>query len=42
MRDEDGTIAGLISSHVDDFLMGGNPASKLWSEFLHKFKAAYE
>ena len=42
MRDEDGTIAGLLSSHVDDFPMGGNPASKVWSELLHKFKAASE
>eukprot|EP00439_Symbiodinium_sp_Y106_P058651 s5262_g8.t1 len=42
VKDESGQVVGLISSHVDDFLMGGSRESKVWSEFLHKFKSAYE
>ena len=38
VKDESGQVVGLISSHVDDFLMGGSRESKVWSEFLHKFQ----
>ena len=35
-------VVGLISSHVDDFLMTGDSSSKVWREFLHAFGKAYE
>ena len=35
-------VVGLISSHVDDFLMTGDSSSKAWREFLHAFGKAYE
>eukprot|EP00439_Symbiodinium_sp_Y106_P078915 s1939_g17.t1 len=35
-------IVGLVSSHVDDFLMAGNNNSEVWCAFLDSFKKSYE
>ena len=37
-----GQIVGLISSHVDDFLMCGENSSKVWKDFLFAFGKSYE
>ena len=42
IRDASGAVVGLVSSHVDDFLMTGCSSSKAWQDFLHGFKNAYE
>ena len=42
VRDESGQVVGLISSHVDDFLVAGQASSNVWQNFIHNFKKAYE
>ncbi|CAE7230659.1 RE1 [Symbiodinium necroappetens] len=42
VRDESGQVVGLISSHVDDFLVAGQASSTVWQTFIHNFKKAYE
>ncbi|OLP85639.1 putative transposon protein [Symbiodinium microadriaticum] len=37
-----GQIVGLVSSHVDDFLMCGDSSSKVWKDFLFAFGKSYE
>ena len=37
IRDAEGHVVGLVSSHVDDFLMAGNTASHAWQTFLHSW-----
>ncbi|CAE7708420.1 RE2, partial [Symbiodinium microadriaticum] len=37
-----GQIVGLVSSHVDDFLMCGDNSSKVWKDFLFAFGKSYE
>ena len=42
LRSSTGQIIGLISSHVDDFLMAGESSHPEWQKFRHSFQQAYE
>ncbi|CAE6950806.1 RE1 [Symbiodinium sp. CCMP2592] len=42
LRSSTGQIIGLISSHVDDFLMAGESSHPEWQRFLHAFHQAYD
>ncbi|CAE7219859.1 RE1 [Symbiodinium sp. KB8] len=42
VRDQSGKVVGLISSHVDDFLVVGQASSNVWQTFIHNFKKSYE
>ncbi|CAE6970949.1 RE1 [Symbiodinium sp. CCMP2592] len=41
IRGIDGEVAGILASHVDDFLIMGSATDANWLNFLAGFKAAY-
>ena len=41
LKDEDGIVIGMVTSHVDDFLIAGDASHPRWREFIEELKNTY-